>query len=54
MERGRPRDQLDILLGGAQLEGQLIRREGAGNIEQQPGGQHGTTGAEHLCVEGNP
>ena len=51
MERGVAGDQLDVLLGGAQLERDLRRRQRSDHIEQQAGGQDDHAFAGHIGLE---
>ena len=53
VEGGRAADQLDVLLGGAQLERQLLGGQRAGDVEQQARGQNRRAGAGHLGIERN-
>ena len=52
VKRRRPADQLDVLLGGAQLHRQLLGGQRARHVEQQAGGQHRGAGPRDLGARG--
>ena len=51
VERRRAGDDLDVLLGGAELERHLVGRERADDVEGQSRGDHGGAGALDLRLE---
>ncbi len=51
MKDGTPGDELNILLRGAELQGDGLGRECARDIQQQSAGQHHLSGAGNVCLQ---
>ena len=54
MERGVPRDQFDVLLGGAELERDGVGRKQPDDVEQQASWKHDNPFARDLCLQWDP
>ena len=54
MERGLAGDELDVLLGGPELERDRRRRQRANDVEEQPGRKDDDAFARDLGLERDP